>query len=247
MLTQLWSNYVFPYIPNRTLTKTFLYNIYIMPCRCDWDKLITCTLHIFLLIYSFVSIALGSTILDDESQGIPRVTTVSIGAFAVSLGVLALINVLCCIYTLRTYYVSLVPIIILQIVLGGIASAVASNNDSQIYTVVKKVFDDYVHNQQNEYNKEKVDTIQQYFHCCGVQGPQYWSSAGLEYPDSCYSHVNNDLYFEGCVSKFQESVTGKFRAVGGISIAFALTEAFGTISLWILGNRNSEESQRLLD
>ena len=140
---------------------------------------------IMLQIYSFVSIALGSTILDDESQGIPRVTTVSIGAFAVSLGVLALINVLCCVYTLRTvrmkicfvfqtniffqYYVSLVPIIILQIVLGGIASAVASNNDSQIYTVVKKVFDDYVHNQQNEYNKEKVDTIQQYVSLCKVQ------------------------------------------------------------------------------
>ncbi|KAJ3643089.1 hypothetical protein Zmor_025825 [Zophobas morio] len=175
---------------------------------------------------------------------------VSIGAFALTIGVLIVIMILFAVcIKLPIYIFFLAVIFILHVVLGSLALAATSKYDGDIYTVVKKVFDDYVNNPQVDDKKTVVDIVQQDFKCCGVEGPQYWNSSGFkQYPTSCYKHnsFDNALYEEGCVSSFEKSIIPKFRAVGGIAIAMTLVEGFGIVYCYILVNSDPEEWQRLL-
>ncbi|KAJ3644377.1 hypothetical protein Zmor_027042 [Zophobas morio] len=194
---------------------------------------------IFLLACSIAFIILASTILKEESQEIPEFTSASLGIVAIVTGVLMLISFIC------GYHVFVGILIILQIS----ALAATIQNNAYIYTSVKTVFDDYVHDPQNEKYKKIVDSAQQAFECCGVEGPQDWISSGFkEYPASCYELGSTDqaIYCRGCVSSIREIMMPKFVALGVTAVISAILEGLDVIYFYILKKGDSSESRRLL-
>ncbi|KAJ3643088.1 hypothetical protein Zmor_025824 [Zophobas morio] len=185
-------------------------------------------LNLVLLVAAGSLIGVGTGILSDESKGIDRFTSTSLGAFALTMGIITILLILLGAYTDEPTFSCLrVIIFILLIILGSLALAAVSNNDGDVHHVVKKVFEEYVNDQNDNDKRMVVDTIQQNFKCCGVEGPHYWISSGFEkYPFSCYESIfdKNTLYENGCVSVFQKTIIPKIIAVAVISITWGFVE-----------------------
>ncbi|XP_063919683.1 23 kDa integral membrane protein-like isoform X2 [Zophobas morio] len=230
-------------------TRPIVVKFYVI-CGCFEDEMsVACIINIFLLACSITFMGLGSTIFREENQEIPRFASASLGTFAIVTGFFMLIFFICgvCLYDAykNTYYVSVAILMILQI----LALAATIQNNVYVYTAVKTVFDDYVHDPQNENNKKIVDSAQQAFECCGVEGPQYWISSGFkQYPASCYklSSTDQELYGRGCVSSIRERRMPKFNALGGIAAISVILEGLDVIYFYILNKDDSSEWRKLL-
>ncbi|XP_044271228.1 leukocyte surface antigen CD53-like [Tribolium madens] len=202
----------------------------------------------FLVVLSGIAlIAMGAIMVKNENKGLDSVTNFSVSAFAIAVGLIVFaIAFFGCWGAIRengcmlkTYIIIIIVLLILQIALGVMAFAAIKNVnkafDKKVREVVKNVFDDYVKDPTKE-KKKVIDTIQQDFKCCGVDGHSYWTNP----PDSCYKGKKEQgkLFKSGCATHFQKVITYNIKIIGYIALALVKLELACAILATVVKNRS---------
>ena len=64
------------------------------------------------------------------------------------------------------------------------------------------------------------DELQEQGKCCGIDSSNDWTNNGFQIPSSCYDS-NNELYGEGCLTKYVGNVEDFTGSVGIVGLIFA--------------------------
>jgi CD63 antigen len=112
------------------------------------------------------------------------------------------------------------------------------------------VFNDYNNNTDS---KALVDEIQHNFHCCGVDGPKYWTQQiAAALPHSCCQTDNGQgttcsmaqAWQDGCVPKSIDMVKSQSKSLFKIIIGIAGGELIGIIFALCLASSIKNEERR---
>ncbi|CAG9759869.1 unnamed protein product [Ceutorhynchus assimilis] len=129
---------------------------------------------------------------------------------------------------LTTYAIILLTIFIIQVAIGVYAFLQIKNGAQlrqSIYKDVDKTFRD-----PSPGAVETRDATQRWLQCCGVNGPDEYSTK----PSSCCAHepcpsVNNNVFYDGCADKLYSFVVNKSQLIAGVAIGVAAAEIIGAI------------------
>ncbi|XP_044271316.1 tetraspanin-8-like [Tribolium madens] len=222
-----------------------------MGCLSGIAKYLLFLFNFLIVVCGIALIAVGAIMLKNENKGLDSVTDFSVGGFGIAVGVIIFgIAFLGCCGAIKengcmltTYAVIMIVLLILQIVLGAMAFVAIKNDDKtldkKVKEVVKDTFDDYIKNPTEE-KRKVIDTIQEDFECCGVDGSTYWTSHLKDVPASCYEDKDKQqtkLFKDGCAKRFQEVITYNIKVIGGIALGFAAVELVCAIFAIIVKNR----------
>ncbi|RZC43279.1 tetraspanin-8 [Asbolus verrucosus] len=217
-----------------------------MGCISGIAKYLLFFFNFLIVVCGIVLIVIGAITIANENKGIESFTSFSVGGFAIAVGVIifAIAFFGCCgaikenSCMLTTYAIILIVLLILQIVLGALAFVAIRNDDNsldkEVKKIVRKLFEEYFNDRNNKDKKEVIDSVQEAFECCGIDGPQDWPLS-LGPPKSCYK--DNNLYKTGCAEAFQDVITYNLKVIGGVAIAFAVVEFIGAAFAFIVRNR----------
>ncbi|XP_044271139.1 tetraspanin-8-like [Tribolium madens] len=227
-----------------------------MGCISVLVKYLLFLFNFFIVVCGIALIAIGAIMVKNENKGLDSVTDFSVSGFAIVVGatIFAIAFLGCCGSIrengcmLTTYAVIIIILLILQIALGIMAFVAIKNDDKaldkKVRGVVKNVFDDYVKDPTKE-KKKVIDTIQQDYECCAVDGQTNWTHYWTKPPISCYKDKDEQqskLFKSGCATHFQEVITYDIKIIGGIALGFAAVELVCAIFAIIVKNARSNHN-----
>ncbi|KAJ9576359.1 hypothetical protein L9F63_006771, partial [Diploptera punctata] len=147
-----------------------------------------------------------------------------------------------------TFAIFLIVILIIEIAIGVVAFVNRDGYDEVITKNVEEMFGNYTKN--DEY-KTQVDSIQKSLECCGVNGPDYWTSS--TFPTSCcvkpegnciYSKDPNVVFQAGCKAKLKEFLLNIGVFLGALAIAVGVIEIIGVVFALCLASSIKNKERR---
>ncbi|XP_073983916.1 CD63 antigen-like [Rhodnius prolixus] len=146
---------------------------------------------------------------------------------------------------LTTYGVILSAILLVQVAIGILAFVYRGKFASNFEKEIEKTFDDY----KNPEDMATINEIQKAVECCGLNGPDFWSSSKL--PPSCCGLSDltatcdrNHTFIDGCEPKIKTLIKQSFKLLGIIALSIAGIELICVIFAFCLSSSIKREQLR---
>ncbi|XP_046384422.1 23 kDa integral membrane protein-like isoform X2 [Ischnura elegans] len=220
-------------------------------------KLVVFIFNLLCAIAGLVLIIMGALVqakmthivdvLDDGKFAVPSIVAIVVGSIVFILSFLG-----CCGAAreshgmLISYSVILCAIFVVEIVIAALAFVYKSDFER----VAKEGFHDLYADYDNDMEvKKAVDGIQQFFECCGLDGPNYFKPSN--FPASCCtsdtkncSSTSKGVYKRGCVTAVTDFGSWAGTVVGWVAIGICVVEVLGIVCACCLASSIKNESRR---